>query len=244
MQQKAILVTGAGQGIGKAIAELAIERGATKVALVDKNEESLNKVVAALEAKAEQVVGIVADLRARKSCHDAFSQALSALGNIDVLVNNAGIYIYTPIEQIDDEEWDLVMDVCLRNLFHLSVAGALHMKARGGGRIVNIASVDGFVPLPEMAHYAAAKAGVISLTRTFAAAYASDGILVNAVAPGLTDTPRVRANNREAAVVGRIPLGRLATEREIAEAVCFLGGASNTYMTGEVMNVSGGLVIA
>lgn len=244
MRQKSVLVTGAAQGIGKAIAELAIERGATQIALVDKNEETLNTAVGALQGKTEKVIGIVADLRAQKSCHDAFSDAVAALGKIDVLVNNAGIYIYTPIEEIDDQEWDLVMDVCLRNLFHLSVAGAIHMKTRGGGRIVNIASVDGFVPLPEMAHYAAAKAGVISLTRTFAAAYAGDGILVNAVAPGLTDTPRVRANNREAVVVGRIPLGRLATEREIAEAVCFLGGAGNTYMTGEVMNVSGGLVIA
>ena len=95
-----------------------------------------------------------------------------------------------------------------------------------------------------MAHYAAAKAGVISLTRTFAAAYAQDGILVNAVAPGLTDTPRVRAHDRAAVVQPRIPLGRLATEREIAGAVCFLGGSENTYITGEVMIVSGGLGIA
>ena len=118
------------------------------------------------------------------------------------------------------------------------------MKTIGGGRIVNIASVDGFVALPEMAHYAAAKAGVISLTRTFAATYAQDGILVNAVAPGLTDTPRVRAHDRASVVTPRIPLGRLATAREIAGAVCFLGGSENTYITGEVMIVSGGLVIA
>ena len=213
MQDKSVLITGAAQGIGKAIAELVIERGAARIALVDKNEQTLSALVAELESKTEQVVGITIDLRARQSCRDAFSTALDAMGQVDVLVNNAGIFIYTPIEEIDDEEWDLVMDVCLRNLFHLSVAGAAHMKSQGGGRIVNIASVDGFVPLPEMAHYAAAKAGVISLTRTFAATYAGDGILVNAVAPGLTDTPRVRANDRESKVLPKIPLGRLATER-------------------------------
>ena len=120
----------------------------------------------------------------------------------------------------------------------------MHMRENGFGRIVNIASVDGFVALPEMAHYAAAKAGVISLTRTFAIEYASAGILVNAVAPGLTDTPRVRANNREEKVRPKIPVGRLATAEEIADAVCYLGATSNTYMTGEIMNVSGGLVIA
>ena len=244
MKDKTVLVTGAAQGIGEAIARLAAEQGARALALVDKNTDKLAEVVNSFGRNDLMVAGITADLRLRGPCHEAFDAAVSQCGPIDVLINNAGIYLYTPIEQITDEEWDTVMDVCLRGLFHVSSATAAHMRTHGGGRIVNIASVDGFVGFPEMAHYAAAKAGVISLTRSFAVAYAADGILVNAVAPGLTDTPRTRHFDRAAKVVDRIPLGRVAEAKEIARAACFLGGEQNTYMTGEIMNVSGGLVIA
>ncbi|MDH3690006.1 MAG: SDR family oxidoreductase [Gammaproteobacteria bacterium] len=243
MKDKSVVVTGAAQGIGEAIAKLAAERGA-RLALIDKNNQTLSPFVQNLMDDGVQAVGIIADLRARGACHQAFDEAVTALGNIDVLVNNAGIYIYTPIEEITDGEWDTVMDACLRGLFHTSVAASTHMRQHGGGRIVNIASVDGFIGFPEMAHYAAAKAGVISLTRTFAMAYVKDGILVNAVAPGLTDTPRVRTHGRAEEVTPRIPMGRLAEPHEIAEAACFLASGANTYCTGETMIVSGGLVIA
>jgi 3-oxoacyl-[acyl-carrier protein] reductase len=244
MKGQNVVVTGAAQGIGAAIAKMAIERGASGVALIDKNREQLETTVAALDSDCARVIGIEADLRRRETCQSAIQQCIDGLGRIDMLANNAGIFIYTPVEDIDDDEWDIVMDVCLRGLFHTSVAAAKHMRENGAGRIVNIASVDGFVALPEMAHYAAAKAGVISLTRTFAMEYVKAGVLVNAVAPGLTDTPRVRANNRAEKVQSKIPVGRLATAAEIADAVCYLGSSSNTYIAGEILNVSGGLVIA
>lgn len=244
MKNKSVLVTGAAQGIGAAIARMARDNGANRLGLIDKNAQGLANIEEELAHEDLKIAAITADLRRRDACYKAFAKVIETLGSVDVLVNNAGIFIYTPIEEIDDDEWDTIMDVCLRGLFHMSVAAAKHMRQHGGGKIVNIASVDGFVPLPVMAHYAAAKAGVISLTRSFAVEYAKDNILVNAIAPGLTDTPRVRANNRESAVVDNIPLGRLARAEEIAEAARFLGGSSNTYMTGEIMNVSGGLVIA
>jgi len=244
MKNQNVVVTGAAQGIGAAIARMALERGASGVALIDKNREHLDATVATLTQDSARVIGIEADRRKREACALAIERCVDELGRIDMLANNAGIFIYTAVEDIDDDEWDTVMDVCLRGLFHTSVAAAKHMRKNGAGRIVNIASVDGFVALPEMAHYAAAKAGVISLTRTFAMEYVKAGILVNAVAPGLTDTPRVRANNRAEIVRPRIPIGRLATAEEIAGAVCYLGSSSNTYIAGEILNISGGMVIA
>ena len=244
MKDQRVVVTGAAQGIGEAIARRAIDDGAAAVALVDRNADKLHQTVANLSRDGVLVVGIEADLRRRATCHDAIRKVASKLGGIDVLVNNAGIYNYVAIEDIDDDEWDVVMDICLRGLFHTSVAAIEHLRTAGGGRIVNVASVDGFVAFPEMAHYAAAKAGVISITRSFAIRYASERILVNAIAPGLTDTPRIRANERTPKVIDNIPLGRPAHAAEIASAVCYLAHPENTYMTGEVMNVSGGLVIA
>lgn len=243
MQDQGVIVTGGAKGIGFAIAEAMAARGA-RLALIDKDADALATAVEALRAKNGKVTGVTGDVTRRGPCHQAFEAAAAACGRVDVLVNNAGVYIRTPIEEIDDDEWDLIFDVCLRGLFHMSVAAAVHMRKGGGGRIVNIASVDGFVAFPEMVHYAAAKAGVISLTKSFAIAYAGDGILVNGVAPGAIDTPPMRIGGRIQKMADRIPLGRGGEPAEIAEAVCFLASDANTYMTGEVMVVSGGLVIA
>lgn len=243
MQGKTVAITGAAKGIGRGIAEVMAAKGA-RLALIDKDKAALEDTVAAFNRLGHQAIGIEGDITKRGSCHDAFASAVAAYGRIDSLVNNAGLYIRTPIERINDAEWDLIFDVCLRGVFHMSVAAAVHMRAQGGGRIVNIASVDGFVAFPAMAHYAAAKAGVISLTKSFAIAYADDKILVNAVAPGATNTAPMQENDYLAKLSPRIPLKRGAEPREIAEAVCFLAGDSNTYCTGETMIVSGGLVIA
>ncbi|MFO0997412.1 MAG: SDR family NAD(P)-dependent oxidoreductase [Alphaproteobacteria bacterium] len=243
MQGKTVAVTGAAKGIGRSIAEVMAAKGA-RLALIDKDKTALDATVADLNAQGHQAVGIEGDITRREACQRAFAACVSAYGRIDSLVNNAGLYIRTPIDAIDDREWDLIFDVCLRGVFHMSVAAATHMRAKGGGRIVNIASVDGFVAFPAMAHYAAAKAGVISLTKSFAIAYADDKVLVNAVAPGATNTPPMRENDYLAKLSPRIPLKRGAEPQEIAEAVCFLAGDANTYCTGETMIVSGGLVIA
>jgi NAD(P)-dependent dehydrogenase (short-subunit alcohol dehydrogenase family) len=244
MHGKSVIVTGAAKGLGRGIAELFAERGA-RVALIDKDRPALGEAVAAFNAKGHQAIGIEASVTHKAACRRAFEDAASALGRVDALINNAGLYIRTPIEKIDDSEWDLIFDVCLRGVFHMSVAAVEHMRLKGGGRIVNIASVDGFVAFPGMAHYAAAKAGVISLTRSFAMAYAGENILVNSVCPGAVDTAPMRVNGYiEKLAQERIPLKRGAQPREIAEAVCFLASGANTYATGENMVVSGGLVIA
>ena len=243
MDGKTALITGGAKGIGWAIAETMAMRGA-HVALVDLDRAALDGAVDALEAAGHRATGVQASVTRRADCHRAFDDATDALGGIDILVNNAGIYVRTPIEEITDDDWDLIFDVCLRGLFHMSVAAVRHMRTRGGGRIVNIASVDGFVPFPGMAHYAAAKAGVISLTRSFGLAYVKDGILVNGVAPGATDTEPMRQGGYLDRLVPSLPIGRGAAPAEIAEAVCFLAGDTNSYCVGETMVVSGGLVFA
>ena len=244
MQGKTAVVTGAAKGLGRGIAEEFAARGA-RLALIDKDRAALDDTVAALNAAGHQAVAIEASVTHREPCRAAFAAAVAAYGRIDVLVNNAGIYIRTPIERIDDAEWDVIFDVCLRGVFHMATAAVEHMRAQGGGRIVNISSVDGFVPFPAMAHYAAAKAGVISLTRSFAIAYADDNILINSVAPGAIDTGPMRENGYiQKLARERIPLKRGADPREIARAVCFLASEANTYATGENMIVSGGLVVA
>ena len=243
MKDKYVVVSGAAQGIGEAVARMAANEGASGVALIDKNAARLKETAGDLTRSGCAVAAITADLTYRDACQDAFRQAVDAFGRVDVLINNAGIYNYVPIEDIDDDEWDVVMNVCLRGLFHLSVAAVKQMRSLGAGRVINIASVDGFVAFPEMAHYAAAKAAVISLTRSFAVEYAPHNILVNAIAPGIVDTPRIRAHGRAELIAPRVPLGRAGKPEEIAEAVRFLASDANTYMTGEVMIVSGGLVI-
>jgi 3-oxoacyl-[acyl-carrier protein] reductase len=244
MNGKSVVVTGAAKGLGRGIAELMAARGA-RLALIDKDRKTLDETVAALNAAGHQCVGIEASVTHREPCHRAFADAVAAFGRIDALVNNAGLYIRTPANRIDDKEWDLIFDVCLRGVFHMTIAAADHMREKGGGRIVNIASVDGFVAFPGMVHYAAAKAGVISLTRSCALDYAPHGVLINAVAPGATDTPPMRVNGYiEKLAAEKIPVKRGAQPKEIAEAVYFLSSDANTYCVGETMIVSGGLVIA
>lgn len=243
MQGKSVVVTGAAKGIGNAIAHVLAAKGA-RVALIDKDAAALDAAVGVLSDQGREAFPVAAELGPRAACHDAFRQAAQALGRVDALVNNAGVYIRTPMEEIDDQEWDLIFDICLRALFHLSVAAVEHMRGHGSGRIVNIASVDGFVAFPQMAHYAAAKAGVVSLTRTMGLAYAPEGILVNGVAPGAVETGPMLQNDYMKKLAPTIPMKRGGKPEEIAEAVAFLASDANTYMAGETMIVSGGLVIA
>jgi len=239
---RTVLVTGAGAGIGLACAQLLGRRGA-RLALIDRDAAALEKAATTLEQAGCTVAArVTATIGVRQACHDAFAAAVEQAGDIDILVNNAGLYLRTPMEEIDDEEWDRIFDVNVRGLYHLSIAAVRHMRPRGWGRIVNIASVDGLVPFPGMAHYAASKAAVISLTKTFGLAYLGDGILVNGVAPGAIDTEPMRIGNHIARLAETIiPMGRGGAPEEMAEAVAFLASDAASYFAGETIVASGGL---
>lgn len=241
MAGQTVVITGGAKGLGFAIAELLAERGAI-LALVDIDGRGLTEAVARL-GKAPGAHDVEGDVRRRAGAHKAFEEATRRLGQVDVLINNAGIYPRTPMLEIDDATWDQIFDTNLRSMFHMTVAAARHMKLRKAGRIVSIASIDAYIPYAKNAHYAAAKAGVISLTKSFAEELAPDGILVNAVSPGPIDTPNLRRLGIYEDLARTVPLGRVATPADIAEVVCFLAGPRNRYMTGETVIASGGILM-
>jgi len=231
------LVTGAARGIGRAIADKLAENGATVVAT---DRDPVEGVVRLDVTEQAEIEATMAGIMARH-------------GRLDILVNNAGIGT-GPADRVDiahatDAQWARVLDVDLTGVFRMSRAAVAPMIAAGSGRIVNIASVVGLVPLRLQSAYVAAKAGVVNLTRSMALELARHNILVNAVAPGSTATETWRewiddATSDQQALHGRllshIPLGRPAEPREIAHAALFLAAPASSYITGHILVVDGG----
>lgn len=236
---KTAIVTGGAKGLGRAIADLFVQRGA-RLAVIDIDEAALSEVQNAFNGS---VTGVVGDIRRQAGARAAVAKAAEALGHVDILINNAGVYPRKPIFEIDDETWDFVFDVNLRGMYHVTAATIPLMQPRKTGRVVSIASIDAYIPYPKNAHYAAAKAGVISLTKSFAAASAADQILVNAVSPGAIATEQLRDLGILADIERGVPVGRAAAADDIAEVACFLASDRNRYMTGETVIASGGILM-
>jgi 3-oxoacyl-[acyl-carrier protein] reductase len=237
------IVTGAAQGIGLAIARRLCEQG-HRVVLADLQ-------AARTQAAAEELAGLghltrafAADLTVPAQCAALVAHAVAQLGRLDVLVNNAGDYTKASIDDLTEEAWQRMFDVNLKSTMLMMREGARVMAATGGGRIVNIASVDAYKAMPTLAHYAAAKAGVVSLTRSFAAHYGPQGVLINAVAPGPVATERAKQEGWLAKYIPDTPLRRSAEPGDIAEVVAFLASPANRCVTGETVIASCGLVMA
>jgi 3-oxoacyl-[acyl-carrier protein] reductase len=244
---KIALVTGAGRGIGKAIADLFAANGA-RVLYTDVD-------IAAATASAAAVPGaraVALDVTNAAQVEEVFALVKRDFGRLDVLVNNAGVntlHHRVPIDQFPIEEWKRILEVDLHGLFLVSRAGAGVMAAQGAGRIINITSVAGLVPLRLQCAFVAAKAGVVNLTRAMALELGGRGVLVNAIAPGstLTDGTRqlfygpdgsFRANVQQ--LLAHIPLGRPANPEEIAHAALFLAAPESSYINGHILTVDGG----
>lgn len=248
LKGKRSIVTGAARGIGYAIARKFSEEG-SKVAIIDVDAQGGERAARKLRSEVgADVFFIAADVSHELDVKRFFEKALREFGRIDVLVNNAGIHMAKPTINVELQEWNRIIEVNLTGVFLCSKEAAKHMINIGGGSIINIASIDGIVALPERAAYCVSKAGVIQLTKVLAVEWAKYGIRVNAIAPGYTKTEIVRSLIargvvKEEKVTQRCPMGRMANPSEIALAALYLASDESSYVTGETLVVDGGWIV-
>ncbi|MEA2598556.1 MAG: hypothetical protein QOF01_5025 [Thermomicrobiales bacterium] len=253
LQNKSALITGAGRGIGRAIAELFAREGA-RVALISRTASEIEETAAAITAAGGQALSIPADI-SRPSDVEAFtSQVAKELGGIDILVNNAGIYEPVSLVETPFETWNRVMQVNLYGAIHCSrEIGRLMVRQGRGGAIVNVSSIHGVRGVPDSTSYDVAKGGLNQLTRSLAVELAPHTIRVNAVAPGFINTAMAvvdgqsehESDDFKTNYVARrkIPLARPAAPSEVAAAVLFLASDDASYITGHILAVDGGLSV-
>lgn len=241
---KKALVTGGARGIGGAIATAFAREGAD-VAILDLKLEAAEARAAELAALGAKSFAVAADVSDEAMVEAAVKKVEAALGRIDILVNNAGIDTTSVVAEMSTAMWDQMMAVNLRSVFLCTRAVLKPMIARKSGRIINIASQLGHKGAPEMAHYVAAKSGVIGFTRSLAYEVARDGITVNAICPGPIETELFRALPEEwkKRKLGELPIGRFGQVDEIAPTAVLLASDEGTYYIGATMNVNGGDVM-
>lgn len=239
---KVALVTGAAQGIGKAIALLLARNGADLV-VSDINLDKAEETTKEIQALGRKALAVKVDVANLEDVERMVQTVMQQFHQIDILVNNAGIARDKLILRMTEEDWDAVLDVNLKGTFNCTKAVIRHMLKQKSGRIVNIASVVGEMGNAGQANYSASKAGVIGFTKTIAREFAQRGINVNAIAPGYIETPMTDAlpEKVKEELKRMIPMERLGRPEEIAEAVLFLVSASSNYITGQVLNVNGGI---
>jgi 3-oxoacyl-[acyl-carrier protein] reductase len=243
-RDQVVVVTGAAVGIGATMAGMFAREGA-RVAVLDIDVPRLDEVARGITADGAEVLAQRCDVTSPADVGRSVDGVVGRWGRLDVLVNNAGgFYKIASIEEIDHDEWETILRLNLTSVFICSKAVVPIMKRQRRGRIVNMASIAGRTGnIPTAAHYAAAKAGIIGLTRQLAREVATHGILVNAVAPGTTATPRVlaaRPPEATRALAAAVPIGRLAEPADIAETVLFLASDAARFVTGATLDVNGG----
>jgi 3-oxoacyl-[acyl-carrier protein] reductase len=236
------LVTGASRGIGAAIARRLGAEGATVLAAA-RSAEGLERVVSEIVAGAGRAEAVTIDISDPASIESAVKESLASHGQIDVLVNNAGITEDNLVLRMSRESWDRVLTTNLTGAFLLTQAVVKSMVRRRYGRIVNVTSIVGLMGNAGQANYAAAKAGLVGLTKSVARELGSRNVTCNAVAPGFIETAMTERMTEEAraALTGQIPLQRLGRPEDVANAVAYLASEEAGYVTGTVLNVSGGL---
>lgn len=242
LEGRAAFVTGAGQGLGAAIARGLAQAGAG-VVLADIDGAAADTVAQSLRGAGHRSLSMPLDVRDEAAFASCFDAAVQHFGAIDLMVNNAALTPSTSLWDIAADEWDEVMAVNLRGSFFGCRIAGRHMRARGAGRIVNLASIAGQqASAATGAHYAASKAGLVSLTRSFAQALAADGVTVNAIAPAAIRSPLLDAMDpaRQQALLNGIPLGRFGDAREVAAAVVYLASDAGAFTTGTTLDLNGG----
>ena len=240
LKAKPALVTGGGRGIGEAICRAFAAQGA-RVAVADIDPAAADATVGDLPG--DEGLAVEMDVASTDSVRKGVERAISCFGHLDILVNNAGFVTYTTVDDCSEEVWDRILAVNLKGTFFCAQAAAGHMKDRGSGTIINMSSLaaknGGLAAGPP---YAAAKAGILTLTITLARALAPHGIRVNGIAPGIIDTQMTRGLSPDHAELARqIPLGEKGTPEDVAHCALFLASEEARHITGEIIDVNGGL---
>jgi 3-oxoacyl-[acyl-carrier protein] reductase len=238
LEQKIALVTGASRGIGRAIAQHLVEQGIVVVGTAT--------TAAGAETITEFATGMVLDVTKQDSIDNLFTQLADTVGMPNILINNAGITADNLFMRMKDAEWDQVIAANLTSVYSMSKACIRPMMKARWGRIVNISSIIAFVGNPGQANYAAAKSGMIGLSKSLAHEVASRGITVNVVAPGLIETDMTKdlTAEQQEAMLQQIPMGRMGQARDVAAAVQFLVSDAASYITGETIHVNGGMFMS
>jgi 2-deoxy-D-gluconate 3-dehydrogenase len=243
LADRAALVTGGGQGLGRALA-VALARAGADVAVAGRTTARLEETAAEIRALGRRAVVITADVTRRGDPDRIVGEAVAGLGRLDVLVNNSGIMHIAPALEMSDDDWDRVIATNLTGTFTVARAAGRHFVAQGSGKVINISSNLGVRGGSHFSAYCASKAGVINLTRALALEWARHGVQVNAIAPGYVETDMnadLRANPEQlAAMLRRVPARRMARTNEIAPLAVYLASSLSDYMTGETLVIDGG----
>ena len=245
LEGKTALVTGASRGIGKAIALKLAEEGADITFFYSNNEEKARETVKELEAKNIKALGLKVDVSNSTEVTEAVKTIEKEFGSVDILVNNAGITRDNLLIRMSEEDWEDVLDINLKGAFLTTKAVARKMMKTRYGKIINISSIVGVKGNIGQGNYSASKAGIIGFTKSMAQELASRGIRVNAVAPGFieTDMTDVLKDEVKTEMLKNIPLGNLGKPEDIANLVVFLASSKADYITGQVINIDGGMVM-
>lgn len=255
LKSKVAIVTGAGQGIGKAIA-LELAKEGAKVVVSDINQEHIDEAVKEIKKLGSDAIGIKADVSNSSEVGNMVKKTLEQFKTIDILVNNAGIYPFKPLTEITEDDWDKVLDVNLKGIFYCTKAVIQKMINQKSGNIINIASIDGAVVggvigFMGLVHYASSKGGVLGFTRAAAAELAQYGVRVNAIAPGAIETPTTKTLIEKAPgakeamdkFIQFVPLKRMGKPEDIAKVAAFLASDDSSYITGQLIVVDGGYTL-